>query len=196
MNQALAGLVADVYTLTNRPDLVGETVLAVKNATLKAHKQDYFYKDIAETGIKFDYSQAQQTLDYKSLIPRWRSLKYLRKYNNNIPGAFLELLTPDSLLDSYSQHRENVCYVAGIEIKIRCTEQQQYFLLGCYVFPDITTENFNSWIADESPSTIVYEAAAVVFKTIGYDEQASQYRELVKEEYALLKQSNIEANGS
>ena len=48
-----AELLADVYTLTNRSDLIAETKLAVKMATLKMHQRDYFYKDIRETGIQF-----------------------------------------------------------------------------------------------------------------------------------------------
>lgn len=199
MNPSLTSLTADVVSLTNRPDLVGETALAIRAATLKAHGFDYYYKDLIETGIQFDYSQTQQTLEYKSLIPRWRALKYLRKFDYSTPpgcaGKFLELLTPESILDSYGINRENVCYVAGLELQIRCTELQQFFLLGCYVHPDVTTDNYSSWIAEESPLTIIYEAAATVFKTIGYDEQVATYRQLVAEQYAELKLTNIVANG-
>lgn len=199
MSPSLTSLTADVITLTNRPDLVGETALAIRAATLKAHGTDYFYKDLVETGIQFDYSQSQQTLEYKSLIPRWRALKYIRKYDYSTPpgtpGKFLDVLTPESILDSYGINRENVCYVAGLEVQIRCTEAQQYFLLGCYVHPDVTVDNYDSWIADEAPITIIYEAAATVFKTIGYDEQAAVYKQLVAEQYAELRLSNIIANG-
>jgi hypothetical protein len=39
---SLATILTDVYELTGRPDLVAETTLAVKNATLKAHHLDFF----------------------------------------------------------------------------------------------------------------------------------------------------------
>lgn len=48
---SLNSLVSDVYTLTNRPDLVAETALAVKKATLKMHHVDFFARDIWESGI-------------------------------------------------------------------------------------------------------------------------------------------------
>ena len=44
----LAELIAEVYLLTNRPDRVAMTTSAVKAATLKAHKSDFFSKDIHE----------------------------------------------------------------------------------------------------------------------------------------------------
>lgn len=195
----LASLTADVYTLTNRPDLVGVTALAIRAATLKAHGSDYYYKDLLETGIQFDNSLAQQSIEYKTLVPRWRALKYIRKYDYTTPpgtpGKFLETITPEQVLDSYSINRENVCYVAGLELNIRCSEAQQYFLLGYYVHPDVTVAGYSSWIADEAPLTIIMEAAATVFKTIGYDEQAAAYKQSVAEQYAELKLTNIVAVG-
>lgn len=202
MNQTLAGLIADVITLTNRPDLAGVTLLAVRNATLKAHGSDYYYKDIAETGVMFDLALTQQNLEYKTLAPRWRSLSYVRKYYYSEdssmlsrPGEFLTVLTPNEILDTYSIAKEDVCYVAGFELSIRTRAACKYFLLGAYVFPDVTEDNYCSWIANEKPAAILYEAAAIVFKTIGFDEQTAAYRQMVAEEYAELRQSNILANG-
>jgi len=109
-----AELLADVYTLTNRPDLVAETKLAVKMATLKMHQSDYYYKDISETGITFLAADTIQQLDYRTLIPRWRALKYFRKSDSTgLPGDFLTLLTPEDVLDGYGYQRTDICYVAG-----------------------------------------------------------------------------------
>lgn len=198
MNSSLTRLVEDVYALTNRPDRVSETLIAVKNATLKAHSSDYFDKDLLETGIEFDYPNFQQSLEYKSLVPRWRALKYLRKYDASGEGRaldFLTVLTADNLLDSYGANRENICYVAGLQLQIRSNTISQYFLLGCYVYPDVTEDDFCSWIAEECPAAITYKAAATVFKTIGYDEQANAYEALARDEYLSLKTTNIQAVG-
>jgi len=43
---SLAQLSTDVIALTKRPDLVAETTLAVKMATLKAHNSDYYPRDL------------------------------------------------------------------------------------------------------------------------------------------------------
>ena len=198
MTTSLATMLASVYALTKRPDLVSETTLAIQNATLKAHRSDYYPKDLFEQGLQFDFSLTQQSLEYKTLIPRWRSLKYVRKFDYTtppgVPTQYLELITPENVLDSFSINREDVCYLAGLELQIRCKMATQYFLLGCYLYPDVTANGYSSWIADEMPAVILYEAAAVVFKTIGYDEQASAYRQMVIDEYMELKQ-NIIAEG-
>ena len=46
-------LLSDVYAVTNRPDLVADTKLAVRTATLKAHRSDFYPKDLFETGLTF-----------------------------------------------------------------------------------------------------------------------------------------------
>lgn len=193
----LAAMIADVYTLTNRPDLVGETTLAVKAATLKAHQSDYFPKDLFETGIVFNTEDFFQQLDYKSLIPLWRSAKYLRLYDNvgQTAGLEFKLVVPESVIDDYKVDKDDIYYLAGSTINIRCKISFQYLLLGCYLNPDITDAGYNSWISDEHPYAISFEAARVVFKTIGYDEQSSAYEKLVAEQYAELKTSQILANG-
>lgn len=191
-----AELITDVTTLTNRPDLVTETKLAIRAATLKAHHQDFFVQDLYEIGVTFLTSEYQQTILYKDLVPLWRAFKYLRKCDNNkVPEHFLELITPDSVLDSYSIHKEDVCYVAGLELKTRTIDQRDKFLLGCYVHPKILETDYDSWIADEYPLAIIYEAAALIFKTVGFDEMVSTYRSMVAEEYTELTRNCIVANG-
>jgi hypothetical protein len=166
---------------------------------MKAHRSDFYYKDLIEEGVQFDLPLTQQTLDYKSLIPNWRALKYVRAYDYTLPPGmpadFLSIITPDNVVDDYNINQENVCYIAGLELQIRTRVAYQYFLLGCYVYPNVTVSGYSSWIADESPAIILYEAAAMIFKTIGYDEQNAAYRDLVTAEYAELKMSNIIANG-
>lgn len=63
-------LVADVYTLTNRPELVDMTKLAVRSATLKAHQTDFYPKDLYETGIEWNPVAYIQSLEYRLVVPR------------------------------------------------------------------------------------------------------------------------------
>ena len=81
----LTELQAEVYTLTNRPDLTAQTLAAVRSATLKLHQLDYFYKDLFETSLVFSSSEFIQQLEFRSLVPRWRALKYIRKLDRDLP---------------------------------------------------------------------------------------------------------------
>lgn len=193
----LAELIAEVYTLTGRSDRVAETLSAVKSATLKAHQSDYYYKDLFESGLNFGYADFVMNFVYRDIIPQWRSLKYLRKYDatNDVPGKMLTLVPPENVLDDYATQKTDICYVAGAYIQINSSTEEQYYLLGCYLNPNITEAGYNSWVALDHPYCIIFDAAATVFKAIGKDEEAAAYRTLVAEQLAMLRTSNILANG-
>ena len=197
MSVSLASIIADVYTLTNRPDLVGETTLAVKAATIKAHQSDDYIKDFQEYSIAFSGTDYYQSLDYKSIIPLWRKPRYIRKYDStgSAPGTVLTYIEPEKVVDEYGVSRQDIFYVAGSNIQIRTRESCQYFLVGAYINPDVTATGFKSWIADDHPFAIIYEAAAIVFKTIGYDEQVPIYRQMVAEQLQMLKQHAVTGMG-
>lgn len=181
-------LVSDVYLITNRPDLTNETKLAVKAATLKMHQSDFYPKDIYEVGITWPTPAYIQSLDYRTLIPRWRSFKYLRKYTDSAPSTFITLLTPEQTLDRYSINREDICYLAGENLEIRSSTQDDYMILACYVNPVIEENSYSSWIALDHPYAIVFEAARNVFKQIGWEEQANSIKQEVAEQFQILKQ--------
>lgn len=183
----------EVYALTNRPDLVAETTSAIKAATLKAHQSDFYSKDIYETGIEFSLAAYNQSLDYTSLISNFRALKYIKRVTSATDeiGVNFTILTPEEIVDSYGINKTDVCYTAGRMIEIKSSVEFTLGLLGCYVRPIVREDSYFSWVADQFPYAIVFEAARILFKTIGYDEQSAAYRELVGEQYAELKLSAL-----
>lgn len=183
----------EVYALTNRPDLVAETTSAIKAATLKAHQSDFYSKDIYETGIEFSLAAYNQSLDYTSLISNFRALKYIKRVTSATDeiGVNFTILTPEEIVDSYGINKTDVCYIAGRMIEIKSSVEFTLGLLGCYVRPIVREDSYFSWVADQFPYAIVFEAARILFKTIGYDEQSAAYRELVGEQYAELKLSAL-----
>ena len=186
-------LVAEVYLITNRSDLSNETISAVKAATLKAHKSDFYSKDIYETGVQFDTADFRQSMDYITLLSNFRAIKYLRRVENatDDSGQFFDVITPDEVLDSYGIGRTDIAYVAGRVLEIRSSVTFQFALLGCYVLPIVREGAYQSWVAEQFPYTIVYEAARVVFRMIGQMEESNAQAQLVAEEYSELKLSAL-----
>lgn len=186
-------LVAEVYLITNRADLDDLTKSAVKAATLKAHKSDFYSKDIFESGIEFDTADFRQSLDYVSLFSNWRALKYFRRVDSATDdvGAFLEVITPEEVIDSYGCNKVDIAYVAGRVLEIRAAVEFQHALIGAYVLPVVREGAYLSWVAEQFPYAIVYEAARVVFRTIGQMEESNAQAQLVAEEYAELKLSAL-----
>ena len=200
MATTLTALVNDVYTITKRPDLVAETTLAVKVATLKLHQADYFYRDLLETGVAFDSMSYTQQFDVKSLFPRWRAWKYVREFSysensSGAPGVLFTFKDPTAVIDAYKVDKNNIAYMAGSTLNLRCYRQFQYLLVSMYLNPDVTDSGYSSWIADDFPYAVETEAARVVFKQIGFDEQSSAYEKLSAEQFQLVKISNITPEG-
>ena len=189
----LTELLAEVTAITKRPDLEAQTLSAIKSATLKAHQSDFYSKDIFETGIEFDTSEYRQSLDYISIVANFRAFKYLRRVTDEFDetGTFFEIILPEEVLDSYGTNRTDVAYVAGRVLEIRSKVSFSRALLGCYVRPDISTGSYQSWVADQYPYAIVYEAARVVFTQVSDMEQANSHARLVAEEYQVLRNSAL-----
>jgi hypothetical protein len=197
----LAELVAEVYTITNRADLVAQTSLAVRSATLKLHQLDYYYKDVFETAVAFDTAEYLQQLEYRTILPRWRALKYIRKFDSTgtpapgVVGTFLDVVSPEQVLDSYAVAREDICYVAGEVIQIKSSTELSNILLGCYLNPDVGATTFSSWIATDHPFAIIDEAAARVFKMIGKTDEMAMYQQMAFEQQRAIQVSNIQTVG-
>lgn len=191
-------LVAEVYILTTRPDLTAMTKSAIKAATLKAHKTDFYSKDIFESGVEFSTSEFRQSLDYIGLFSNFRALKYLKRVESQTDevGAFIDIITPEEVLDSYGCNRSDIAYVAGRVLEIRSAVSFSKCLLGCYVLPIVREDSYTSWVAEQSPFLIIYEAVRVVLATIGQTEESNSYRDLVIEEFTLLKMSALTDVGS
>lgn len=193
----LTELQDEVYAITNRPDLADRTLSAIRASTLKLHQADYFYKDLFESGITFSTSAYLQQIEYRTLFPRWRALKYIRKSDVNAyaGGTILEVITPEQILDDYKCNRNDVCYVAGETINIRSSTDLQYIFLGCYLNPNVTISGYNSWIAKDHPWAIIQTAAAQIFRSTGKQEEWAASTREANEQFALVRESNILAVG-
>lgn len=185
-------LLKEVYIITNRPELVAETSSAIRLATLKAHHLDFFSRDMVEKVVKFNEKSYKQSIDLYALASNYRAAKYFRLTDgddcDDVIGSFIHMITPDELLDSYGRNRVNVSYVAGRMLEIKASIEFDTAIFGFYVNPIVTPSgSYGSWVANTHPGAIINEAARVIFKMIGYDEQSASYNTLVGEEYSLLK---------
>lgn len=200
-----------VYTLTNRPDLVAETALAVRQATLAAHRSDYFKKDITEILIT-DGAASIFQLSISSLFVNWRNFAYIRPYDSLSASAasfLLDPIKPDGIFDEYLIEKTNVYYTAGDNLNIRLAANWDSFIVGYYTNPVLSPDAaYESWIARSQPAVIVIDAAKRVFEMIGYIEAANKLGVLLYGpnpgssaqnpsggEYMLLKMSEIEDQG-
>jgi hypothetical protein len=194
----LQELMAEVYIITTRPDLVADTESAVKAATLKAHQLDYFSEDLTEVAVDLIDSNYKQEFGYLSTFPNFRAFKYFLRLEapDTETGVAIDIIDIEETVDDYGYLRPNIAYIAGNVLQIRSTVAFQYADVGAYILPDVTTLGYKSWIADRYPYSIVYEAARRLFLVIGYQEQSASMTQLVAEEYRNLRASALPNVGS
>ena len=187
----LEELKSEVYLLTARPDLEDETLQAIRAATLKMHQREFWRRDLKEIGVQFDTAAYLQSFDIYEFLPKFRSIAYVRKYLDKM----FEVIDPTQLFNGFGNERTDVVYLAGNILQMRSSDPFTYFQLGYYAHPDTTVEGWNSWIADEFPYAIIYEAAATVTVSIGYNERATSLATKAREEFLIMQRTAIIAEG-
>lgn len=198
-----ATLSNELLVVVKRPDLQGDGTFSfhLRNAILKAHKANYFLKDLAESAVNYsDYVQGSGQILFefepRTLFPRFRTTKYITILDPQTANRIRNLapLEPEQIVDNYGYYRDNVFYASGSLIKMRTSCATGKFGFGYYQNPDVTLAQ-PSWIADEFPFAIVYEAARTLFKSIGYDEQSASMQQLLAEAMAEVVQTGITTVG-
>lgn len=161
----LPELITAVYTETNRPDMVAQTLQAIRSSTLKMHGLDFFDKDIQEGQVVFDSLAYIQNI-YTPSIPRFRKAQFIRKNDPSLAAyqqnpaltpppsqtlygnvslrartRFLKRISANNILDEYRAERFDVFYQAGSQLWVKSSTALQYVLMGWWEFPnvDITT---------------------------------------------------------
>lgn len=197
MSTSLASLEADVLTIVKRPDLLADITLHTKNAILKAHTADFWLKDLYENAFSITTPATQYTVDPITLNTRWRKTAYINTIDATT-GDVMRKLDPIpmvSFVDAYGYKKDYVWYEAGINLQIRCSGQETAFGFGAYLYPDVTLLTQGSWIVDNFPFAVIYEAARTLFKAIGFDEQSASMEKLVAEAMAMVRMVGLTTVG-
>lgn len=195
----LRELISAVYTETNRPDLVPETLQAIMEATFSIHNMESFYRDILENTIVFTDAGAYIQQLALQAVPRFRSVAYIKKsdpvnnlaeqYNlplqTNLPPLvfkttqfnFLRQIDIGDILDGYGYEKTDVWYAAGSQINIKSSTPLHYCTLGWYANPLISIDgsSYESWVATDYPYAIIYKAAGSIFSKIGEEKSLAMY---------------------
>jgi hypothetical protein len=189
-------LVAQVNVYTNRADLVAETELAVRQATLLLHSSDMYSKDMLEGAAVLAFSASNFQLDMPSLFPRFRAFSYLRTWDAiaQLPGTFFEVLRdPRAILDEYGTQRTQIAYVAGMSLNIKAAADINGIMWGYISSPPVWPKaSYKSWIAFEWPEAIHVAAAAHVYRAIGNMEEANKFQAYTDVWIKTLQTNNLE----
>lgn len=218
----LAQLSNEVYILTNRPDLVAETRVAVRKAIMKFHSADTFKRDLKVTRLQMStypktaVDQFRWSIllsEFGGQFRRPKSLIYPPELSppTFVPAPLLDIsvgiswqreyteVTQDTIFDRYSAERLNYYYIAGNSLTIKSAFDVDYLDFWYYVYPVYNylpngDYTVGSWIVDQYPDAIIEEAAGTVFKMIGKDDEHNRYAQLFAENIAIVRMTDVGEN--
>jgi hypothetical protein len=157
-----AQLISAVYTLTNRPDLVAETQLALRKATVKAHGADFWKADIAVVpkytlpipvvDVTQPSSRFVINLVDATNFPNLRKVAYIKEYINPAGQVSSSISGWDTLIANYGTSPRQRNYD-------ECSPES--------VIDDYGTERTNYWYqAGKQVSLRTY--TPILYATLGY----------------------------
>lgn len=191
-------MLADVISVTNRPDLEVENAIALRAATTNAHLTDIYFRDIAVTQVQLPNSSNQLGLDIPTLFGLVRGFMDVRPIDSNFQlispsqSSKIEIVEAGDIYDpEYGNLRTNIAYASGSSLVVRSPIQCWGYAVQWAKSPQTRRDLYDSWIAQIAPSIIIYWAAALVLSTNGNEEKARSYLSQVEKLYIPQLKSNF-----
>lgn len=185
----------DVVRWTNRPKLVTETAMAIRQAVRSAHRAGLFYRDLVTVQISgVSTANPIQQIDLTAVAPNYRQLGTLTPTNSDI---YFDSVSIRDVLDRDSYPRTNVMYVVGTNLMVRPASGYTDYTLTYYISPiTVPIENLSSWIAILHSDLIVLWAAATILTLVGEQEVKTRVEGLAKLAFDDLISDQLNAVGT
>lgn len=168
-----ADLLAEIKLLSRRGDIDDKIAIALRMTTLRAHRADYFWKDLQEANALFSSANVV-TIDTSAAFTRFRQLSYVQYYDpiSTALGPMLDEIDPAAVLDDYNYFKTNKFYLAGTNLQINFLYVASGARIGYWQNPDVTSASYNSWIANDLPDILVQGSLAYIYNMTGKQEEA------------------------
>jgi nitrogen regulatory protein PII-like uncharacterized protein len=175
-----ADILDDVYTLTDKPNLVSESKLGVRAATVKLHGLEFWREDRVEEEVAVAVSENQFSLTLATdLSSPCRKINAIKKIDSDV---YFEEIDPTQVLDGFGHRRQNTYYRVGNVLNFLTDSGDTSVYVIYYKHPVAVETGYSSWIANSYPILVALEAASFVLSTIG-DKEAAQKIDAMKGEH-------------
>ena|SRR6478735_6692021 len=181
-------LLDEVFIWTKRPDLDAASRSAIRRNTLKYHRREKWFKDLAATTL-LNPDPSSPTAIIPITIPRFRQFASIRISGFSKP---LSPMVVDDLLDKDGYARSDIFLIAGTNLNIKWGAGFPSIDVVYYQDPIAIEAGYDSWIANEYPDLIACAAAAEV---LAFDNESEIYKAAKMtevEQYHILLSNNLE----
>lgn len=175
-----ADLIAEIKLLSRRADMDDKIAIALRMTTLRAHRLDYFWKDLVEATLTFPLASVV-TVDTATTLTRFRQVNYLQYYDSTTGavGSMLEEVGPSDIIDTYGYQKSDVWYLAGTNLQINFAYASTAARIGYWQNPDVSAASYNSWIKDDLPDLLIQGSLAYLYNMTGKQEEARSINRMV-----------------
>lgn len=186
-------MMASVITWTNRPTMVNETTLALRNAIRNAHRLGKFWRDITTVIVVPNNTDQVQSISLTDTCPRMRQLAFLQDVASD--AAYRETSASD-LLDEDGFHKVDVYWGVGSALTFRLGRPTNQLKIGYYLQPVTSPpEAVGDWLTDAYPDVVVLMAATTILSMIGEQEIKGRVDQLLAIAAADLISDQLEVYG-
>lgn len=177
-------ILADVYTITNRPDLVAESKLGIRAATIKLHSLEFWNEDREVESLSVVTANSLFSVAKSAFTFSPRKIEFFKKA---VADIFFEEIDVVQMLDRYGVKRFNTYYQAGSSFNFLTDSADTEVIVSYYRNPVATEIGYSSWIAEEYKELVAFEAAIFVFSSIGDKEQEQRIEKMAAQQLAILQ---------
>lgn len=190
-------LITAVAVITKRPDQGDLITLKLQEATLWAHLEDFWRRDLQEKALTYTTPAFKGQILVDCDLPKLRKISYWRKFDpvHCCVGDYLKPVEPDNLIDEFSRQKINKYYLAGGVINWISSTCDKAHAIGYWAYPNINIAGYKSWIADEQPFILIHWAAAQVLISIGKKDEGNAELGLATTMMRILQTNEVESQG-
>lgn len=196
---AISSLLSEIYVLTGRSDLVGETSFALRTAISVLHRSGKFWKDLrtdwlAASAPVEPRSAATQVLDLSTTTSPVRTVQGVRADG----CAPLSPTTADDLIDQDGCWRSGVFWGLGSVVNIRSVITPASWEVTYLTIPRLSaaSSDVDDWLVDEFRDLVVAEAAAQLLAIIGDQEVGATVKAIAQALRRDLVQDDLQIGAS
>ena len=169
--------------LSNRPDVIEEIKIQLRQATLAIHHLDFFHRDLVSGLITNTAGRTHELTIPLSTFPRVRAIKsihpyYSRQYGMSAQQCSKEL-TPNPSLE-HCRCNTNWWRTNGGNLTIASNhathEFEMYFYQNPKLYPD---EEYSSWVADLYEEALLDWTLMLLFDILRDTSASDRYKDRV-----------------
>ena len=180
MSNQFNTLCQKLVKLSNRPDVIEEIKIHLRQATLAIHHLDFFHRDLVSGLITSSTGRQQELSTPLDTFPRVRAIKGIVPYFGNqygMPRTNCSVpLTPNASLE-HCRCNTNWWRTVGGNLTINSNANTQQFEMYFYQNPKLyPEEEYSSWAADLYEEALIDWTLMLLFETLRDTSAADRYR--------------------